>query len=80
MSDNCSKCGRRLSWEGETVCHDCDGQSLDSPAFWRGAARARYLLKLARRNVIGAAVNPYRRAETRAAWESGFNSVWGVQP
>lgn len=46
---------------------------MATPAYERGAARARYLHRLFRRNIIGAAVNPYKRASSRADWQKGFS-------
>lgn len=47
-----------------------------SPAYNRGAARARFLRSLERRGIIGAAVNPYKRPAGRAQWESGFRAAY----
>jgi hypothetical protein len=38
----------------------------------RGAARARHLRRLERRNIYGAAENPYKSPAKRAEWERGF--------
>lgn len=45
---------------------------MSNRAFERGAARARYLKRLARDNIIGAAINPYRDRVKRHEWEDGF--------
>lgn len=49
-------------------------------AYRRGAARARFLKRLDWHNVIGSAMNPYRRAASREQWNAGFCATYYAKP
>jgi len=52
---------------------------MDSTAYRAGQADARRILNaFARRRVVLASCNPYKRADTRAEWSRGFYSVYGA--
>lgn len=45
-------------------------------SYKRGFMCARYLKRLERKGVIGAAVNPYKKPEHRAQWQQGFTDSY----